>query len=373
MSVAVAARPGIPWALVESDFCAVARKGRAGPPSRKVTALSQRPQALFALAAEHVPQVFPPEVLARLRESVDIDPGLVAHDLTSPGVREVLARTEILVTGWGCPRLDEAVLDAAPRLRAVLHSAGSVKSFVTPALRERKIAVSSAAAANALPVAEYTLAMILLAGKDVLAARERLRTTRTSAGWGLVPGIGNHGRRVGVVGASRIGRRVLELLRPFDLRPVLTDPYVDEREAAALGVPLLPLDELLRTSGIVTVHAPETPRTHRMIGRRELALMPDGAVLINTARGSLIDHDALVAELRTGRLTAILDVTDPEPLPADSPLYDLPGAFVTPHLAGSQGNELARLGLAVAQEAERLVTGAELAHAVDLADLDRVA
>ncbi|MFF5980428.1 hydroxyacid dehydrogenase [Streptomyces olindensis] len=335
--------------------------------------MSQRPQALFAMAAEHVPQVFPPEVLARLRASVDIDPALVAGDFTDPRVLDALARTEILVTGWGCPRLDEAVLDAAPRLRAVLHSAGSVKSFATPGIWRRGIAVSSAAAANALPVAEYTLAVILLAGKDVFAARERMRATRTSPGWGVIPGIGNHGRRVGVIGASRIGRRVLELLRPFDLRPVLTDPYVDEKEAAALGVPLLPLEELLRTSGIVTVHAPETPETHRMIGRRELALMPDGAVLINTARGALVDHDALVAELRSGRLTAVLDVTDPEPLPADSPLYDLPGAFVTPHLAGSQGNELARLGLAVAEEAERLLAGGELAHAVDPAALEHAA
>ncbi|WP_031108436.1 hydroxyacid dehydrogenase [Streptomyces sp. NRRL S-146] len=335
--------------------------------------MSQRPQALFAMAAENVPQVFPSEVLARLRTSVDIDPDLVAEDFTDPRVLDALARTEILVTGWGCPRLDETVLAAAPRLRAVLHSAGSVKSFAGPGIRERGIAVSSAAVANALPVAEYTLAMILLAGKDVLAARERMRTARTSTGWGVIPGIGNHGRRVGVIGASRIGRRVLELLRPFDLRPVLTDPYVDEQQAAALGVPLLPLDELLRTSDIVTVHAPETPETHRMIGRRELALMPDGAVLINTARGALVDHDALVAELRAGRLTAILDVTDPEPLPADSPLYDLPGAFVTPHLAGSQGNELARLGLAVAEEAERLLAGEEPAYAVDWAALAREA
>ncbi|MFD8231805.1 hydroxyacid dehydrogenase [Streptomyces sp. NPDC059696] len=335
--------------------------------------MSRRPQALFALAAENVPLVFPPEVLARLREAVDIDPGLVVQDFTDPRALDALARAEILVTGWGCPRIDKTVLDKAPLLRAVLHSAGSVKSFATDALQERGIAVSSAAGANALPVAEYTLAMILLAGKGVLAARDRLRATRPVAGWGVIPGIGNHGRRVGVIGASRIGRRVLELLRPFDLRPVLTDPYVDERAAAALGVPLLPLDELLRTSGIVTVHAPETPETHRMIGRRELALMPDGAVLINTARGSLVDHDALVAELRTGRLTAVLDVTDPEPLPVDSPLYDLPGAFVTPHLAGSQGNELARLGLVVAQEAERLVAGEQPAYAVDWAALEHEA
>jgi phosphoglycerate dehydrogenase-like enzyme len=342
-------------------------------PSGKVTPLPERPQALFAMTAENVSQVFPPKVLARLRESVDIDPALVAEDFADPRVREVLARTEILVTGWGCPRLDAAVLDAAPGLRAILHSAGSVKGFTTPEVWRRGIAVSSAAAANALPVAEYTLAMILLAGKDLLGARERLRTSRAHPGWGVVPGIGNHGRRVGVIGASRIGRRVIGLLAPFDLCVSLTDPYVTEPRAAELGVPLLPLDDLLRSSDIVTIHAPETPETRHLVGRRELALMPDGATLINTARGGLFDHDALVDELRTGRLNAVLDVTDPEPLPADSPLYDLPGAFVTPHLAGSQGNELSRLGMTVAEEAARLLTGGDPAHPVEPAALEREA
>ncbi|MFE4579607.1 hydroxyacid dehydrogenase [Streptomyces chartreusis] len=335
--------------------------------------MTERPHALFAMSAENVPLVFPPGVLARLRESLDIDPGLVAEDFTDPRIADSLARAEILVTGWGCPRLEPAVLDAAPKLRAVLHAAGSVKGLATPELWRRGIAVSSAALANAVPVAEYTLAVILLAGKDLFAARDRLRTERVFPGWGLVPGIGNHGRRVGVIGASRIGRRLIELLRPFDLVPALSDPYVDTAGAGALGVPLLPLDDLLRTSDVVTIHAPDTPETRHLIGARELALMPDGAVLVNTARGALLDHEALIAELRTGRISAILDVTDPEPLPADSPLYDLPNAVVTPHLAGSQGNEAARLGLAVTEEAERLVAGEEPAYPVDPMALAREA
>ncbi|MBW8799096.1 MAG: hydroxyacid dehydrogenase [Streptomyces sp.] len=325
------------------------------------------------MTAQNVPHVFPPEVLAQLREYVEIDPTLVVHDFTDPGVRETLARTEVLVTGWGCPVLDAAALDAAPKLRAVLRAAGSVKGFTTPEVWRRGIVVSSAAAANALPVAEYTLAMILLARKDVFAFRDLLRTRRTFPYGDIVPGIGNFHRRVGIVGASRIGRRLIELLRPHDLSAALADPYVDEAEAARLGVPLLPLDELLRTSDIVTVHAPQTPETRHLLGARELALMPDGSVLVNTARGALLDHDALIGELRTGRLTAILDVTDPEPLPADSPLFDLPNAFLTPHPAGSQGNEVARLGLTVVEEAGRLLTGAGLLHAIDQSVLERAA
>ncbi|MFG2884570.1 hydroxyacid dehydrogenase [Streptomyces sp. NPDC048297] len=345
--------------------------------------MPERPQALFAMTARHVPRLFPPDLLGRLREHVDLDPALVAQDFTDPATRETLARTEVLISGWGCPRLDAAVLDAAPGLRAVLHAAGSVKGFTTPEVWRRGILVSSAAGANALPVAEYTLAMILLAGKDVLARRDRLRghrtqpTDRTHRTGDFGPGsggeLGNHGRRVGIVGASRVGRRLIELLRPFDLRVTLTDPYVDEAEAARLGVPLLTLDDLLRTCDTVTLHAPATPETRHLIGARELALMPAGSVLINTARGALIDHDALIGELRTGRLSAVLDVTDPEPRPADSPLFDLPSAFVTPHLAGSEGNELARLGRTVVEEAARLVAGDGLRYAVDLAELERTA
>ncbi|WP_192582728.1 hydroxyacid dehydrogenase [Streptomyces triticiradicis] len=325
------------------------------------------------MTAGNVPRVFPPDILARLRELVDVDPSFVAGDLTGPRVRARLADTEILITGWGCPVLDAAALDAAPKLRAVLHAAGSVKGFTTPAVWERGIVVSSAAAANALPVAEYTLAMILLAGKDVFAHRERLRAERAFPYGEILPGIGNFGRRVGVVGASRIGRRLIELLRPFDLSVSLADPYVDRAGAAALGVPLLPLDELLAGSDVVTVHAPGTPETRHLIGRRELALMPAGSVLVNTARGSLVDHDALIEALRAGHVSAILDVTDPEPLPADSPLHDLPNAFVTPHLAGSQGNEVARLGLTVLQEAERLLSGRAPEFRIGPEDLERTA
>ncbi|MFE4699893.1 hydroxyacid dehydrogenase [Streptomyces sp. NPDC056738] len=328
---------------------------------------------MFAMTPENVPRIFPPDLLARLRERVDIDPSFVAVDYTDPRVRARLADTEILITGWGCPLLDAAALDAAPKLRAVLHAAGSVKGFATPEVWERGVVVSSAAAANALPVAEYTLAMILLAGKDVFAHRECLRTERAFPYGEILPGIGNFGRRVGVVGASRIGRRLIELLRPFDLSVSLADPYVDEAGAAALGVPLLPLDELLAGSDIVTVHAPQTPETRHLIGRRELALMPAGSVLINTARGSLVDHDALIEELRAGRVGAILDVTDPEPLPADSPLHDLPNAFVTPHLAGSQGNEVARLGLTVLREAEHLLSGRTPEFLIDAGELERSA
>lgn len=335
--------------------------------------MHDRPAALFAMNPENLPRLFPPPVLDRLRQLVRIDTELVAQDFTRPAAAVALAEAEFLITGWGCPRLDEKVLDAAPRLRAVLHAAGSIRGLVTEACWERGLIVSSAVHANALPVAEYTLAVILLAGKDAFTLRERYRREHTYPPAHDLIDQGNNGRRIGIIGASRVGRRVLELLRPFDLRVSLHDPYIDEAEAAALGARLLPLDELLRTSEIVSLHAPEIPATYRMLGRERLALIPDGAVLVNTSRGSLIDPAALTEELVSGRIGAVLDVTEPEPLPGDSPLHHLSNVFLTPHIAGSVGNELARLGGTVVEELEHLAVGRPPTHQVRRTDLTHVA
>ena len=335
--------------------------------------MTDKPTALFAMVPENLPRLFPARLIDRLSRLVDIDGGLVLADFDQPGAAEALATAEILITGWGCPPIDQRVLDAAPRLRAVLHSAGSVRGMITEACWDRGLLVSSAAQANAVPVAEYTLGAILLAGKDAFGLREAFNRERGHARADVLGTIGNYGRRVGVIGASRVGRRVLELLRPLDLIVSLSDPYVKPGEAEELGVTLLPLDELLRGSDIVSLHAPNLPETRHMLDRRRLALIPDGATLINTSRGALIDHAALTDELVSGRLSAVLDVTDPEPLPEDSPLYRLPNVFLTPHIAGSLGNELERLGAAVVEEVARLVDGRPLGYPVVRADLQRVA
>ncbi|MEU0583176.1 hydroxyacid dehydrogenase [Streptomyces sp. NPDC006132] len=333
----------------------------------------QLPRAVFAMDPVHLPLLFPPPLMERLRRTADIDPGLVVRDFADPAAAATLASAEMLITGWGCPHLDAGVLAAAPKLGAVLHAAGSVRSLVGEALWERGVTVSSAVTGNALPVAEYTLAMILLVGKDAFDHRERFRRTHAYPGPAETAATGNLGRRVGVIGASRVGRRLLELLRPFDLTVLLHDPYVSPAEAAALGAESLSLEDLLRHSDIVSLHAPDIPETHHMLDRDRLALVRDGGVLINTARGALVDHEALTDELVSGRLSAVLDVTDPEPLPAGSPLYHLPNVFLTPHIAGSLGNELERLGRIVVEELERLVAGLPAVHEVRHADLARVA
>ncbi|PNE35882.1 hydroxyacid dehydrogenase [Streptomyces noursei] len=326
-----------------------------------------RPALLLAMGPGIAERLFGEPQRVRLERLARTDCRLVAHELAAPGpaVAAALAGAEVLLTCWGAPPLTAEVLTAAPRLRAVVHAAGSVKQLVTDACWDRGVAVSSAAAVNAQPVAEYTLAAILFANKRVLHAAHRYRALRAPHDWlGELDGAGNHGRTVGIVGASRIGRRVLALLRPFDLRVLLHDPYVDEEEAGRLGVEPVALAELCARSDVVSVHAPEVAATRHLIGARELALMPDGATLINTSRGSLVDEAALVAELRSGRISAVLDVTEPELPLAGSPLYDLPNVLLTPHVAGSMGTELRRMADHALDEVERYARGLPFADPV---------
>ncbi|MFG2139399.1 hydroxyacid dehydrogenase [Streptomyces sp. NPDC048650] len=326
-----------------------------------------RPALLLAMGPGIADRLLSPRHHTRLAALARTDCRLVAHDLADPApeIAAALAHAEVLLTCWGAPPLTDRILDAAPRLRAVVHAAGSVKHHITDACWQRGIAVTSAAAANALPVAEYTLAAILFANKRVLPAAHRYRTLRAPHDWQHeMAGAGNYGRTVGVIGASRIGRRLIELLRPFDLRVLLHDPFVDAAGAARLGATPVPLDALCAGSDIVTVHAPQLPATHHMLGARELALMPDGATLINTARGSLVDERALLTELTTGRLNAVLDVTDPELPPPSSPLYDLPNVLLTPHIAGSLGDELHRMADLALDELERYAQGLPFADPV---------
>jgi phosphoglycerate dehydrogenase-like enzyme len=308
----------------------------------------------------------------RLRALVDVDLDTRLTDYGSPAGRSVLADLDVLLTGWNAPPVTEATLAAAPRLRAVVHSAGSVKDLVAPAVWDRGVLVSSAAEANAWPVAEYTLSAVLLANKrlpHIVADYARTGQRFLPA----PPTTGNNGRTVGVVGASKVGRLVLELLRRHDLRVLLADPYVDAAGAAALGATLVDLDTLVATSDVVSLHAPSLPETRHLIDARRLALMRDGAVLVNTARGALVDTGALVAECAAGRLSAVLDVTDPEPLPVGHPLFDLPTVLVTPHVAGAQGNEIERLCRFAVDEIERLVNGEPLRGLVRAEDLPRIA
>ena len=293
--------------------------------------------------------------LERIRAVADLDEKLTISDFQQADPR-LLAAVDVLITGWGCPWIGAAELAAMPRLRAVVHAAGTVKDHVSPDVWARGIVVTTAADANAYPVAEYTLAAILLAGKGV---PELARGYAADPGCSAAsrPDIGNYQRTVGIVGASRVGRRVIELLGSFDFTVLLYDPYLADDDPVLARAARVSLDELFRRSSIVSVHAPLLPETTGLVSSRQFDLMSPGSVLINTARGAIVDHDALVQAVRAKGVRAILDVTAPEPLPADHPLRGLPGVILTPHVAGSLGNELGRLGESAVGELELLAAG----------------
>lgn len=335
-----------------------------------MTVTDSRMNLALAMEQNVFDRVFTARHLSDLAEHACV---LRANPITAfddPLAHDLLADVEVLITGWGCPPIDAAVLDHAPRLRYIIHAAGTVKHHVTPACWERGIEVSSAAAANAVPVAEFTIAMVLLSGKRVLQLATALRERQGAIdAEELFPTMGNYGKQIGIVGASKIGRHVIELLRPYAFTVAVADPHLDEREASELGVALMELDDLIATSDIVSLHAPSLPETHHMIDERRIALLRPGTTIINTARGELIDQEALTRRIQHGDLHAVLDVTTPWVLDAADPLYAHPNVLLTPHIAGSLGVELERLAEAAIDETRRVSRGEALAHPVLAAEL----
>ncbi len=267
----------------------------------------------------------------------------------------LLPPADACITGWDVAPIDADVLAAAPKLRAIAHTGGSVKRFVSEAVWARDIHVTSAAPALAQDVAETTLGLIIVGVKRILPLSRHVREGgwREHPAW---PAREVHSSVIGIVGASNVGRRVIELLRPFHASILLYDPYVNETEATRLGVTKVELAELARRADVISLHAPALPSTRHMIDRSLLRLMKDDAVLINTARGALIDEEALVEELAKGRFFAFLDVTDPEPPAPDSPLRRLPNVVVTPHLAGCI-TDCTHLGEMAVEELRRFFAG----------------
>lgn len=321
-------------------------------------------KALLAMPGGLQHRMFSPAQLARLGELVEVDVSRTVPDLAAAHDDE-LAQVEVLLTGWGSPAVDAATLSRMPRLRALVHTAGTVRFVATDALWEREdVLITSATEANAVPVAEYALAQILLAGKRTLAQQARYRRERRPGhAADADPGIGNYGGVVGLIGASRIGTLVAEHLRRFDLEVLITDPFASADEIAALGAGKVEPEELYARADVVSLHAPDVPSTRGMVTRELLALMRDGTTFLNTARPALVDIDALRDEVLSGRLSAVLDVHDD--LAADDPLWEAENALLTPHLAGSQGTELHRMGEVALEEVRRLAAGEPPRHPVD--------
>jgi phosphoglycerate dehydrogenase-like enzyme len=274
----------------------------------------------------------------------------------NPGV---LAEAEVILSGWGAPAMDGGFLAAAPNLRVVLYGAGSIRRVATPAFWERDLRITSAYAANAVPVSEYALTVILFSLKRGWHFAFSAQREKALPRQGQVPGA--YGSTVGLVSLGMVGRLVRERLRPFDLRVVAYDPFVTPEEAHVLGVDLMSLEDLFASSDVVSLHVPLLPETEGMILGSHLASMKRNATLINTSRGAVVREAEMVEVLgERPDLWAVLDVTHPEPPEPDSRLFDLPNVVLTPHIAGSLGNECRRMGRLVVDELRRYVAGEPL-------------
>lgn len=287
-------------------------------------------------------------------------------DWTADDLRQRITNVDVLISGWRTPRLSDDILDAARKLRLVAHSAGSVKFMLDESLMHRGVAVSTAGAAMIQSVAETTVLLCMLMLRPLHQLDAGLRAGASWADMKLA-GVGDEltAKTVGVIGAGQIGRRVIKMLRAWDVDVRLYDPFVTPEAAAALDVTAYrELDDMLARCHIVTLHAPILPETHHMIGRAQLARMPDGAILVNTARAWLVDSAALEAELRSGRLRCATDVYDTEPLPLDNPWRSMPNALLLPHIASSTRQSFFRQGDITVSEVERFLNGTSLQYAV---------
>ncbi len=316
--------------------------------------MNNRPVVALLLPPDVSTQMFRPADLQRLEQAAQVIGPVNCRERAA--MLELLREARVAITGWGTPLLDAELLAAAPKLGLIAHSAGSVKAVINEAVYDRGIRVTTAAGANAVPVAQFTVAMMIMLLKQVPWL---MQDYRQGSGKGANPRMAAvrelQDISVGIVAASRIGRRVIELLKGYsgiDIR--LYDPFITPEAARAMGVTLSTLDDVFRCE-VVSIHAPNIPETRKMISARLLGLLPDHAVLINTSRGALIDEQALVAEVRKRPLYVALDVTDPEPPAPDSPLRTEPNILLTPHIAGAMKQARRDMGALAIDETLRFL------------------
>lgn len=322
--------------------------------------MQRRARILVALKSEYREMLFHPSDWGRLEALGEVS--LIEDDATTLPDR-ACDDFDVMITGWGTPKLESVDGD---RLRLIAHTSGSWRGALAPEVFQSDCVVTQAGSdPMARAVAEFALTMELAMLRELVTYDRGLWATRDYAA-SRQPAFGKaiHTAKHGLVGLSRVGVWHARMLRGLGVEDIVAyDPYWTDERAEALGVRLVELDEAMACD-VVALHAPVTPETREMIGARELALIPDGALLLNTARSAIVDSDALVRELESGRIRAALDVFDVEPLPADSPLHGLLNVLLTPHVAGATVEARHEQGRTAVDEIERHLAGQPLQFAV---------
>ncbi|WP_309397923.1 hydroxyacid dehydrogenase [Cerasicoccus maritimus] len=265
---------------------------------------------------------------------------------------------EIIFGGWGTPVLNETLMEKLPALKALFYGAGSINYIVTEAFWKRNILITSAYRQNAVPVAQYTLASIIYALKKAWKFHQQLKKGVNGFNIDAAPGA-YKGSKVGIVSLGAIGQLVCRTLTQLEVDILAYDPYVHDSVFEKCGATCVPsIEELFETCNVVSIHTPLLKETRGMINRNLLERMPEDACFINTSRGAVVNESDLL-ELLTKRsdLYAIIDVLTDEKSYHQSPFNQLPNVFITPHIAGSTGNECLRMGEAAVEECHRFLNG----------------
>lgn len=321
---------------------------------------------------DHLKYAFAKPTFDALTQNFDVEFNNFSRDFTSDEVATRIKGFDALITGWGSPVLTAKVFENADNLRIIVHSAGSIKFMLSNDVVQRfvvpkKICVCNAPTAIAYNVAETTLGLLIMMSHRLI---EYVENIREKALW-RDPSIPReiktvNGSTIGIVGASTVGKEVIRLLRPFDVRILVFDPYLPDSEAKKLRVKKTSLEDLFSQSDFVTIHAPLTDETFHIINEQLLKLLRDGAVLVNTSRGKVVDQEALLKEAETGRILVALDVTDPEPLPPESPFRGLRNVVITPHIAGMGEYGIKKVGEVTLQALVDFFTGRKVENEVNL-------
>lgn len=334
-------------------------------------------KVLALLSSSYFNWMFRPQAQQRLRDEFVLVQAPDTRPLDAADWLTHLHDCHALITGWDSPRLTREVLQAAHNLEIIAHAAGSVKilfdqSIANEVLLPRGIKVYSGNDAIARNVAESTIGLMVMASHHWLAHINGFYRNQRRDDTLPLTVLSLTGATVGLISASRVARHAIVLLQPFGCRVLVYDPFLSESEARDLNVELCGLNELFEESDFVSVHAPALPATQNLIGAAQLQKLRDGTVFINTARGSIVDHEALLDECRNGRFVAVLDVTQPEPLPPDSPFWNLPNVILTPHISGSGQAGYFGVGDGALQAICHVTTGQSFAGEVPLGLWDRI-
>ena len=292
-------------------------------------------------------------------------------------VREsnVFSAVDVVFSTWGMPAFTEEEIRAyLPNLKCVFYGAGSVQKFARPFIN-CGVKVFSAWAANAIPVAEMTVAQIILSNKGYFLTNRIYREMGKESVQAVFKKCnGNYGETVGIIGAGMIGRAVIQMLKQYNLKVIVFDPFLSDEKADELGVEKCELTELFERAFVISNHLANNAQTQGMLCYDHFRRMRENAVFINTGRGAQVVEDDLVrALMERPDLTALLDVTYPEPPVEGHPFYTLPNCLLTPHIAGSAGDEVARMGKYMLDECQTYLAGEPCKYEVSLKMLETMA